>query len=285
MLADAYYRLGVKGNGHIHIQIRHAWEYFMDDREHFIEVVEPKVPEYEITPLKGVICRMIPLARSVTTEAEQTYTRRKTTVLNLMITEEEARYVLSQATDKLTADPMDCQYGYPTYRFASLEDITPALQVLSPQEIRPLATPEEWKIYGMIFAAIAKYSRHLDNHYIPHKTERAMLTVKYSVPAELSIGGKTLQGKLIPLAQQLSTQEEMRQDHQYGCTKDLCLWIGNAAPQYLLRTRHVYRYFRKVIYDDVPGGWAYESTDEKQETTYDFIALEDAPEGLCPLYY
>lgn len=285
MLADAYSRLGVKSAQRMNIQILQALDYFKNDRERFIEVVEPDVPEYKITPLNGVVCRMIPLARSVTIETEQSYTRRKTTVLDLMITEREARYVLSHSTDKLTADPMDCQYQYPTYRFASLEDITPALQVLSPQAIRSLATTEEREIYGMIFAGIEKYSHHLSFNYIPHKTERAMPAVKYTVPVELSIGENTLQGKLIPLAQQLSMQDEMRQDHRYGCIKCLCLWIGNAAPQYLLRTHHVYQYFRKVIYDDVPSGWAYEATDEKQETTYDFIALEDSPEGLCPLYY
>lgn len=284
-LADAYYALGIPKVKDIDLRVREAQAYLKNDREHYIEAAEPEVPEYRISISHGVICKLIPLAQKITTEQQEDHILQNVTVLSLMVTETETRYVLSNTRNRLFDDPAECGYSYPIYRYCPLENIPKDLQVLPPQEIRPAATPMDWEIFGMIFTAMAHFSGDLAINYIPHKTERAMLTVQHAPMQEITLNGQTVSCKLIPLAGDCSLWEEMREDHRYSYTKELCLMLSDGAPQYVLRIHHAYYYFRKVISDDVPGGCSYEPTGEKQEITYHTVTLQDIRDDLNPMYY
>ena len=112
-----------------------------------------------------------------------------------------------------------------------------------------------------------------------------MLMYTYTLPQELTIADKSYLGKVVPLAWEQSMWEHMHEDHRYSYRKELCLLITEEKPWYILKTHHTFNYFRKKIYDDVPGGCAYEPTEIKEETTYAFIKLSDLSQDMHPLYY
>lgn len=285
MLKEAYYRFGVKGVRELEARTKEALEYLDADREHYIEVVDSDTPEYYITTKNGVICKLIPLAREIVRDQEKDHIREYTVIFSLMLSDTGNRYVYSYSYVRLYPDPSRNGYSNPVYRYTQLGDIPKTLQVFSPHQIRPVATKLEWEAYGMMFAAFAQLDQGGDIHRIPHKTERAMLAYTHILPQELTIAGKYYSGKLVPLAWEQSSWEELREDHRYSYRKELCLLITSEKPYYVLKTRHTYDYFRKVIYDDVPGGCAYEPTEQKRETTYGFVTLSEIPQDMYPLYY
>lgn len=284
MLADAYSQLGINSLYEIEPRIQEALDYLSRDREHYIEAAESDEPEYMITIHNGLICKLIPLAREIIRDQEQDHVREHTAVLSLMVTDEAVRYVYAHSYAKLYADSKRNSYTFPAYRYARLEDIRKTLQIASPQEIRPVFTDRNWEIYGMMFAAFDRFGWDLPINYIPHKTERAMMMAEHAIPEELTVDGKAISGKVIPLAVG-GLLEELREDHRYERSDELCLLITEDTQQYLMKTRHAYHYFRKVICDDVPGGCGYEPTEDKQEITYQFVAIEDIRQNMNPRYF
>lgn len=285
MLTQAYARLGITDTSQIQPWVRQALHYFNDDRERYIEVVEPDVPEYLITVNHGVICKLIPLARSVTTEQDEKYTKQNTTVFALMVSEDEIRYVWRCHTDYLAANPADNSYRFPIYRYATLDEIKGDLHVLPPYQITPVATPHQLEIYKMIFLAMAKFCGHMSINHIPHKTERAMLAIGYSMAQAVTVSHQPLQGKLVTLATGKNAKTQIRKDHRYTCTKDLCLFVMEQRAYYLLKTWHQYHYFRKIVFSDTPGDCAYEPTEDKQEICYEIVKLEDLDTDFSPNFY
>lgn len=285
MLTEAYHQLGVNNDQELDARINEALEYLRKDREHYIEVVDEDVPEYYITTKYGVICKIIPLAREIIRDQEKDHIREHTAIFMLMLSDTGNHYVYSYSYARLYADPSQNSYSYPIYRYTDLKDIRKRLEIYSPQEIRPTATVLEWEAYAMMFAAFAHLNRSDNINSIPHKTERAMQTYTYTQAQRLTITGKSYLGRLVPLAQEQSMWEQMREDHLYSYQKELCLLITSEKPYYILKTHHIYSYFRKEIHDDTPGGCSYEPTEEKQETTYSFVKLSDLSQEMYPLYY
>ena len=285
MLTEAYHRLGVNNVHELRTRIRQALAYLDTDREHYIEVVNADTPEYYITTKHGVICNLIPLAQEIIQDQEQDHVRVHTAIFALMISDAGNRYVYSYSYAKLYSDSSQNAYSYPVYRYAELEDIRKSLRTSSPQEIRPVATALDWEAYGMMFTAFAHLDRSDDINNIPHKTERAMQAYQYAPQQELTVAGKRYLGKLVALAYEEPMPDQLREDHRYSHRNELCLLITAEKPYYILKTRHTYSYFRKIIYDDVPGGCSYEPTGEKQETTYSFVTLFDLSQDMHPLYY
>ena len=284
MLTEAYHQLGINNVRELDARTNEALEYLRTDREHYIEVADADTPEYYITTKHGVICDLIPLAREIIRDQQKDHIREQITIFSLMLSDSGNHYVYSYSYAKLYPDPLQNRYSYPVYRHAELKDIRKSLQICPPQEIRPVATALEWEAYGMMFTVFAHLDRSNNINNIPHKTERAMLAALHTLPQELMINGSSYSGKLVPLAWEESMWEEMREDHRYSYKKELCLLVTPEKPYYILKTRNTYSYFRKEIYDDVPGGCAYQPTEEKQETTYGFVTLSDIPQNLHPLY-
>ena len=285
MLTEAYHRLGVNNVRELESRTNEALEYLRTDREHYIEVVDADTPECYITTKYGVICDLIPLAREIIRDREKDHVREHTAIFSLMLSDAGNRYVYSYSYAKLYPDPSQNSYSYPVYRYAELEDIRESLEICSPQEIRPAATALDWEAYGMMFTAFAHLDRSDNINNIPHKTERAILACAHVLPQELTITGKNYLGKLVPLAWEESMWEEMREDHRYSYRTELCLLITPEKTDYVLKTLHTYCYFRKEIYDDVPGGCSYEPTETKRETTYTLVKLSDLSQDMHPLYY
>lgn len=285
MLTEAYHQLGVNNVWELDKRTNEALAYLRKDREHYIEVAEADTPEYRVSTNNGVICNLIPLAREIHREQEKNHIRENTLILLLMISDAGNRYVYSHSVAKQYADASQNSYTYPIYRFVNLEDIRKTLQICAPQEIRPVATELDWEAYGMMFTAFAHLEHGNNINNIPHKTERAMQAYTYTLPQILTISGRSYGGKLVPLAWEQTLWNELREDHQYSCRKELCLLITPEKPYYVMATHHIYKYFRKEIYDNVPGGCSYEPTEEKQETTYTFINLSDLPRHMSPRYY
>lgn len=274
MLADALSHLGIRSVLQIEEHIRQALDYLSRDREHYVEAVEPDFPEHKITERFGVICKLIPVAREITRRQEKNRVWERTDILFLMVTEESVRYVCSDSYAWLYENPKKNTYSFPAHRYTELEDIRKNLRPCPPDEIRPAATRQEWEVYAMMFAAFDKFHTDQPLNSIPRKAERSMLTYARTTPETLTVGGRKVTGKLIPLADGFP-REEQRPDHRYTRTDELCLLVTENSQRYLLKSRHTYRYFRKDIFDDVPGGCGYEPTDKKTEITYSFTRLED----------
>lgn len=285
MLVEAYHRLGINNVWELDARSKEALEYLDADREHYIEVADPDTPEYLITTNFGVICKLIPLAREIIRDQKKDYVQEHTTVFSLMLSDSGNHYVYSDSYAKLYANASQNSYSYPVYRYTELENVPEGLQLCSPQEIRPAASALDREAYAMMFTAFAHLNQSDDSNSIPHKTERAMQVYTRTPPQELTVAGNNYSGKLVPLAWEESMWEQPRKDHRYSYRKELCLLITQEKPYYILKTHHTYHYFRKVIYDDVPGGCSYEPTDQTQELTYAFVAPSDLPQDMHPLYY
>ena len=285
MLTEAYLRLGVNNVRELEGRTNEALEYLGKDREHYIEVVDADTPEYYITTKYGVICKLIPLAREIIRDQMEDYVREHTAIFSLMLSNAGNRYVYSYSYAKLYPNPLENSYSRLIYRYAELEDIRKGLQICPPQEIRPVATALEWEAYGMMFTAFAHLEQSDIINNIPHKSEQAMRAYAYIRPQELTITGRPYLGKLVPLVWEESMWEQIREDHRYSYRKELCLLITPEKTYYVLKTCHTYRYFHKEIYDDVPGNCSYKPAEEKQETTYAFVALSDIPKGMYSLYH
>ena len=284
MLTEAYHQLGANNVRELDARAKEAMEYLAADREHYIEVLDADIPECYCTAY-GIICKTIPLAREIIRDQESDHVREHTAILLLLISDSGNHYVYSYSWSKQYPNPSQNTYAYPVYHYAELEEIREHLEICPPQEIRPAATALDWETYGMMFTAFAHLDRSDNINNIPHRTERAMLAYTHTPPEELMITGRSYLGKLVPLARGHSTQEQMRDDHRYSCREELCLLIMPEKPYYILKTYHTYSYFRKEIYDTVPGGCTYETTGEKQETTYRFVTLSDIPKDMHPFYY
>lgn len=285
MLAEAYRKLGIRSVSEIDARIKTALDYLSQDREHYIEVVDADTPDYLITTRNGVICKLIPLAREVITDKEEDHTRQCISVFSLMIAEHSMRYVYSWSYAKIYPDPTRNTCTHPIYHFAKLADIHKDLRVSAPCEIRPIATPRDWDIYRKMFAVFAHLNRSQPLNSIPHKTERAVLASTLAIPESITVDGKAMHGKLIPLAREESMFGQIRKDHQYSYIKELHLFVTETDLHYLIKTRHIYDYFRVIKNGDDPGNDAYVSTKQEQETTYAIVTLADIPKNMHPLYY
>ena len=96
---------------------------------------------------------------------------------------------------------------------------------------------------------------------------------------KLAISDMLMQGYYL-----LGLKNVRQLDCRYSRRDKLCLLINDKDTLYLMKTKHHRAYFRKVIVDDVSGGFLYEPTGEKQETTYRFATLEDIRKDMRPLY-
>ena len=284
MLITAYLHIGVKDPEDLADRVAAALDYLEKDRERYIEVAEPKLPEYLITIKHGVICKIAPLGCLILNSQEKDHLHKHTAVLALMVSDEQVRYVIYHTSARLYDDPMKNTYSYPVYRYIRLEELEESFCVIYPWQITPVATSMEREIYGMIFMAIAKFSKDLSINYIPHKTERAMIAVDCILPTELTLDGRKVTGKLIPIAESRVPEEQQREDHLYKGIKELCLLVTDGTPQYVLKTKHYYDYFRMVVDASVIGGILYEHIGEKTEMTYKGVKLEDIHDPLRPLY-
>lgn len=141
-------------------------------------------------------------------------------------------------------------------------------------------TQDPQGIYLMILGAMEKFGKDLCREAVLEKAERVMQAVAHAETETVSVDGQPVTGKRIPLASQKEIHWTMAEDHNDGCTTTLYLLITEDSARYLLRTTHLCRYFKKVVYDNVPGGCAYVPTGEKQEQVYSFTALEDIREEM-----
>lgn len=283
MLMESYCELGLKDVRRMDQNVKEALDYLARDRERYIEVVEPDVPESSISIRNGLICKLIPIARRIVRKREADCTRTENRILSLLVAENDLRYVYTSFFELRYDDPLKNSNSYPVHRYTDLEDIRPGLRLLPPQKIRPAATTRDWKVFTALFEVFDLLCRDKPINCVPQKTEMAMFAAGYRKPETVTVEGTDVTGMVIPLAEG-ERLEELRADCRYSCRDTLCLLVNEEEPRYLIRSHHHYAYFNKVIVDDVPGGCIYDPTGEKQETTYQFATLEDIRKEMRPLY-
>ena len=281
-LADAYNRLGITGTEELEAYILQALDYLERDRERYIEAVEPDFSGHRITERFGVICKLIPLAQEIDRNQEKNYIWENTTIFSLMVAGDTLRYVYTESYAWLHDNPKENTYSNPIHRYAGLEDIQKTLRPCPPDEIRKAATKREWEIYAMVFTAYGRFCGEQPINSIPQKTERTMLAYAHVIPETLTVDGRNVTGKLLPLAEGFP-RDELWRDHRHTRKDELCLLVTEDTQQYLLKSCHLYHYFRKDFFDDVPGGCGYMPTGNKTEITYSITRLEDIRQVMFPL--
>ena len=283
-LTDFYARSGANDSATVAVYVKDALQYLAMDREHYIEVREKNAPDIGFPEDYGIVCKMIPLYRETETKRENRYTEETTTVYSVVVAGNTVRFVSGRKVTKFALDPTRNHYGYPDYRYVELEDIPYSTGCVSPRRIRAVATKRDRRCYNMIFMAMNRFCMDRDANTVAHKTERAMMVMGRTPLNTLKIGTEKIPGLLVPLATG-DSREELREDCRYTRRDELCLFVDVYGPQYVMKTRHNYAYFRKVVCDDVSGGCIYEPTEGKQEFTYEYIELEKTPEKMYALYF
>ena len=263
---------------------RKAVSYLMTDRQHYIQLADPDTPEYQISLHLGIICYLVPLALRLSKQTHKDAVCHQCQILHLVVTGETAQYAIETSSRWEYKDPEKENYRYPVYRRAKLTDLEEGFVAMDPEKIVPSASGRQREIFGMIFAAIAKFGEKLPINAIPAKTERAMFSIPMAPEKAVPVDGKPITGKWIPLARENAMYEEYRQDHRYSRHRELGLVVTSLSQCYVLKTHHIYRYFRKIPYDDSPGAFRYEDTGVKQEDTYQKVDLDQVRGNLSPLY-
>ena len=284
MLEEAYARLQAPNNRAF---TRQAVSYLMTDREHYIELADPDTPEYQISLHLGRICHLVPLAIRLSKETGADSVCHKSEVLHLVVTENEAEYAIETSSRREYTNPKkEDTYRTPIYRRTALADLGEGFVALPPEQIAPVATKRRRDIFGMIFMAIAKFGKQLHIYSIPAKTERAMFYSCLAPDVTILVDGNAVTGKWVPLAREDSLYDTYREDHRYSWYRELGLMITPVSQFYVMKTHHIYRYFRKNVYDkDTPGACSYEDAGEKQEDTYQRVELDQIKGDLYPQYH
>jgi len=180
MLADAYRHLGVTKPKENDRLVKAAVNYLLNDREHYMEIAEEDQPEYLISSKQGIICKTVPLARSVITDETSTYREVFTATLYLVVTTGKADYVHAYTRDKLYDDPAKNTHTHPFYRYTRLSERIDSLTPMLPEQIVPIATLQDWEIFRMAFAVYAKFCKGFHINFIPQQTEQAMGYIRYA---------------------------------------------------------------------------------------------------------
>lgn len=285
LLKEAYHWLGIRDVPTLERRTREALAYLDADREHYIQVADKDTPEYMISTKHGCICKLIPLAEGRSRERRGDSLWVETRTVFLMVAQGRICYIDSKGRTKYGKTKENTSYTFPVYRYITLTELPQTLQVCAPQDIRPIASKLDWKAYTMAFAVFEKIDKSGILNRIPYCTEQAMFVCRHTEPEAVTIKGEVYSGKLVTLAWEQPLWADLMEDHRYHFRKELCLLVTAEAAYYVLKTRHVYEYFRKRKIADAPGGCVYEPTESKQETTYDFVTLEEISRDLSSAYH
>lgn len=280
MLADAYRHLGITDKKENDRLVKAAVNYLINDREHYIEIAEADRPEYLISSNQGVICNIVPLARSVSTAKAKTCREVFTTTLYLVVTPETADYVHAYTKEKLYDDPAENTHTHPFYRYTKLSQLIDSLKPLPPEQIAPIATPRDWEIFRMAFAVYARFCKDYHINFIPQRTEQTMELIRYTPEETFTIDNRKVTGRAIPLVYTQFFQEPQQQDSRISVDQRLYLLLTDGAPRYMLQTNRTCLYFQEVPPGD--GGSFLKDTDEPTEITYAFVELEDVRHPMSP---
>ena len=280
MLADAYRHLGITDKKENDRLVKAAVHYLINDREHYIEIAEADRPEYLVSSEQGVICNIVPLARSVITNKAKTYHEVFTVTLYLVVTAEKANYVHAFTKEKLYDDPAENTHTHPFYRYTQLSELIDSLKPLPPEQIVPIATPRDWEIFRMAFAAYAKFCGSYHINFIPQRAEQTMGLIRYTPEETFTIDNRKVTGKAIPLVYTQFFQNPLQQDGRISIDQRLYLLLTDGAPRYMLQTTRTCLYFQEIPLGD--GGSLFKDTGEQTEITYAFVELENVQPPMSP---
>ena len=280
-LANAYAILGVREEKQRAQYVQLAQDYLRRDREHYIELTRENLPSYRINEKHGKICKLVPLAQRVIREQDAECVKETKLVLALMAEGNQLDFVYIHSYVCQAENPEETSYTSPAYGYADLRKLIEGLQVLPPQDIRPVATAFEWECYCNVFMAFAKLCKDQTENTIPHKTERAMVSFQYVEPEEITLDKGVVRAKLLPLASSYLSDPVMKADHRYNTRKELCLLTQGEEIAYVLRITHIYRYFKNVGGED----WESQDDNQKKKLEYRIITWDEIPEDIHPSYY
>lgn len=266
-----------------------ALDYYMRDRQRYIEIHKKGIPAYlHRAGDGGIISKCIPIAQKVTTASKgkgrllDTYE-----IAQLLVTEQERKLVRCEYT--MEQDPKRSRVFSITehvYREISAADINRSYQILPPEQIRPVAAQMEQGLFTEISKVFEKLGNY-QNPNIPYrKAELAMQEISCARRKKITLDGKQATGKLVQLAGFSSLSTEQHQDHSHNYGSNLVVFVTKDHYRLLLQTVHIYNYFRRVVVDEnVPNGCYFEPTGEKQEITYAVTTLDTLPDNLLPRFY
>lgn len=237
LLLRVYRYLGIRDSEERKKLINEAMYYLENDREHFIELMDPESADASPDIDQGQICRMVPVAQLSTSEPHGDCTKESVVTLYLLVIDDDVMLALEHTLHTLHDNSSKDIHPFPVYQITNLPRVPRNMCVLPPQAIQPMATPAQKEQYVKIFMAYAKLARHLPLNYTPHNTERAMWHLENSPVVMVRVEEQVYTGSLVPLARSEISENGERPGFLRRCYAELLFMATKTESFYLIRYR------------------------------------------------
>lgn len=258
--------------------------YINRDREHFIALADPDNETLDPSPRQGKVCKLIPLARNSTPMLGSEVNITDTTLLALMVTEEETCLVLTEYRTTLYTVDGDLHIRFPVYRKITPDEIPPEMHPRRPELLIPVATELEQRALCMAFRAFEKVTKDMDVLCIPHKTERAMLMLHHATVEELLIEDSLVAGKVIPIAIERSAEEVKEDQYLVSRTEEFCLLVTQEEVRYVIRTHVRHNYYKDAARTNPFYEFTLDPEEERRELLYRYATIDQIKKTMLPHY-
>lgn len=270
-------------------------DYYENDRVRYIEIYEKDQPQHwHLSGDGGVIGKTIPIAQSV--ETFSTFKRRRHlcvtnySIIELLVADGKVKPVLCQySIERNNIRQEIFSATYYVYYDLDNSELNKSFIILPPETIKPIASKMEKDIYLDLLHIYSKIGNYCNPYIVNHKAERASQALAYTRRTRIRIDNKYKYGKALELASFSGLFYDYHYDHSHGQGRDLLIFASNESYQFLYKTTHIYRYFKRVpIDEDCSSGYICEPLEEKQEHTYTTVGIADIEnndDNLIPGFY
>ncbi len=286
LLQPLYAQLGITSVGAKMQFTREIEKYLQDDREHFVVLEHEDEPAYLSDPANGLVCKMAPVARRVSLDTDSFFAEEMQETLSVMLAYDgKPRLIYSVEKTPHRGNVEEQMFRFPSH-FPMMPDfIMKGMEAYSPQDLRPVATELDRKVFCMAFHAFAHLTPHLHPSCVPHKTECAMFALKHISPESVTIDNKMITGKLLPLAAEGNGVTTHENNCAVCVTKYLQLLVTNDDARYVIKTKTVRTPYDTIPVDDDPLDFLTEAEDKSEaEAVYQYIELENIEKTLITHY-
>lgn len=270
-------------------------EYYLNDRVRYIEIYEREYPRHwHLSGDGGIVGKTIPIAQK--SETSSTVRRRrhlsltKYCVIELLVAADMVKPVICYYEIERRKNRNDVfSVKYRVYYDLVESEIDESYTLSNPYSIRPISTTQEAEIYSDLIYIFKKIGSYYNPNIVDNKAERAIQFLLYAPRTRIRIDGKCVYGKLLEIASSSGLRCDHHFDHSHSYGRDLMLFVTKNSYQFLYKTTHIYRYFKRVPVDeDCSGGFIIEPLYERQGHEYSTISLDEIDnkdDDLIPGFY
>ncbi len=282
ILYPLYEKMGIRTVAEKMELTRGIDRYLQRDREHFVELEEPEDSPFFSTPERGFVCNLVPLAHA--TRYRKGGLHRVEETICLVVTNLDPPCLVHSTAEVHMQEKGEAQsFRFPVYRLFPADGQVEGMKPDQPQEIRPIATDLDGKVYCMLFYAFERVTRKLSELYVPHKTERAMFILNHIGPKTVIIENEKVSGKLLPIAIQWDAAVTREPKREVRVREEAMLFVTETDARYVMKKKTQIRNISAAPFGSDPDGYIPEDEAENFDT-YRYIALEDIDTNLSAHY-